>query len=132
MELRASARGRNASGQPGRLGWERLEGWFSGLWDALTAVDPEYVLAGLGLQTLETLLSAFAWLAIVRAAYPNAGIETLPIITAYAVAVAGNDVLPASLGTLVMLVMLTAIIPAVGLRNRELRPCGVGDLRGAS
>ena len=88
-----------------------VEGWFSGLWDALTAVDPEYVLAGLGLQTLETLLSAFAWLAIVRAAYPNAGIETLPIITAYAVAVAGNDVLPASLGTLVMLVMLTAIIP---------------------
>ena len=88
-----------------------VAGWFSGLWDALTAVDPEYVLAGLGLQTLETLLSAFAWLAIVRAAYPNAGIETLPIITAYAVAVAGNDVLPASLGTLVMLVMLTAIIP---------------------
>jgi phosphatidylinositol alpha-mannosyltransferase len=88
-----------------------VAGWFSGLWDALTAVDPEYVLAGLGLQTLDTLLSAFAWLAIVRAAYPNAGIETLPIITAYAVAVAGNDVLPASLGTLVMLVMLTAIIP---------------------
>jgi hypothetical protein len=66
---------------------------------------------GLGLQTLDTFLSAIAWLAILRAAYPRAGIEALPIITAYAVAVAGNDVLPASLGTLVMLVMLAAIIP---------------------
>lgn len=87
-------------------------GWFASLWDALTAVDPEDVLMGLGLQTLDTLLSAIAWLAILRAAYPRAGIEALPIITAYAVAVAGNDILPASLGTLVMLVMLTAIIPA--------------------
>jgi uncharacterized membrane protein YbhN (UPF0104 family) len=66
---------------------------------------------GLGLQTLDTFLSAIAWLAILRAAYPRAGIEALPIITAYAVAVAGTDVLPASLGTLVMLVMLAAIIP---------------------
>ena len=88
-----------------------VTGWFDSLWDALTAVDPEYVALGLGLQTLETLLSAVAWLAIIRAAYPKAGIEALPIITAYAVAVAGNDVLPASLGTLVMLVMLTAVIP---------------------
>ena len=88
-----------------------VEGWFTSLWDALTAVDPEDVLLGLGLQTLDTLLSAIAWLAIVRAAYPRANVEALPIITAYAVAVAGNDVLPASLGTLVMLVMLAAIIP---------------------
>jgi len=88
-----------------------VEGWFTSLWDALTAVDPEDVLMGLGLQTLDTFLSAIAWLAILRAAYPRAGIEALPIVTAYAVAVAGNDILPASLGTLVMLVMLAAIIP---------------------
>jgi uncharacterized membrane protein YbhN (UPF0104 family) len=86
-------------------------GWLGSLWDALTAVDPEYVALGLGLQTLETFLSAIAWLAILRYAYPDAGIRALPILTAYAVAVAGNDVLPASLGTLVMLVMLSAIIP---------------------
>ncbi len=42
---------------------------------------------------------------------PSAEIGALPVLTTYAVAVAGNDVLPASLGTLVMLVMLTAIIP---------------------
>ena len=34
----------------------------------------------------------------------------MPVLTCYAVAVAGNDVLPASLGTLVMLVMLMAVI----------------------
>lgn len=88
-----------------------VEGWFASLWDALTAVDREYVVLGLGFQTLETFLSAIAWLAIVRVAYPDAHIGALPILTAYAVAVAGNDVLPASLGTLVMLVMLTALIP---------------------
>jgi uncharacterized membrane protein YbhN (UPF0104 family) len=88
-----------------------VEGWFASLWDALTAVDPEYVVLGLGFQTLETFLSAIAWLAVVRVAYPDAQIGALPILTAYCVAVAGNDILPASLGTLVMLVMLTALIP---------------------
>jgi uncharacterized membrane protein YbhN (UPF0104 family) len=88
-----------------------VESWFASLWDALTAVDPEYIVLGLLFQTLETFLSAIAWLAIVRVAYPEAHIGALPILTAYFVAVAGNDILPASLGTLVMLVMLTAIIP---------------------
>ena len=88
-----------------------VAGWFEDLFDALTEVDPEYVALGLVFQTLEGLLSALAWLAILRYAYPDAGIRALPIITAYAVAIAGNDVLPASLGTLVMLVMLAALIP---------------------
>jgi phosphatidyl-myo-inositol alpha-mannosyltransferase len=88
-----------------------LESWFESLFDALTAVDPEYVVLGLVFQTLETVLSAIAWIAILRAAYPQARIEGLPVLTCYAVAVAGNDVLPASLGTLVMLVMLMAVIP---------------------
>ena len=88
-----------------------VEGWFSSLWDALTAVDREYLVLGLGFQTLETFLSGIAWVAVVRYAYPSAQIGTLPILAAYAVAVAGNDILPASLGTLVMLVMMTAIIP---------------------
>jgi len=88
-----------------------VRGWIDSLWDALTAVDPEYVALGLVLQTLETLLAGIAWVAVLRAAYPTAEIGNLAILTAYAVAVAGNDVLPASLGTLVMLVMLTALIP---------------------
>jgi uncharacterized membrane protein YbhN (UPF0104 family) len=88
-----------------------VAGWFASLWDALTEVERQYVVLGIVFQTLETFLSGIAWLAIVRVAYPDARIGALPILTAYAVAVAGNDVLPASLGTLVMLVMLTAIIP---------------------
>jgi len=88
-----------------------VEGWLASLWDALTEVDFQYVVLGVVFQTLETFLAGVAWLAILRAAYPDAGIRALPILTAYAVAVAGNDVLPASLGTLVMLVMLTAIVP---------------------
>jgi uncharacterized membrane protein YbhN (UPF0104 family) len=88
-----------------------LGSWLGALWDALTAVDVEYVLLGLGLQTLDTLLSGLAWVAILRAAYPAPGIRAMPILTCYAVGVAGNDVLPASLGTLVMLVMLMAVIP---------------------
>lgn len=88
-----------------------LESWFSSLWDSLTAVDLEYVVLGLLFQTLETVLSAIAWIAILRAAYPQAGIKVMPVLTCYAVAVAGNDVLPASLGTLVMLIMLMAVIP---------------------
>ena len=88
-----------------------VAGWFESLFDELTAVDLQYVVLGLVLQTLETFLSGIAWLVILRYAYPRAEIRALPILTAYAVAVAGNDVLPASLGTLVMLVMLTAIIP---------------------
>jgi uncharacterized membrane protein YbhN (UPF0104 family) len=88
-----------------------VTGWFADLFDALTEVDPAYIALGLVFQTLEGLLSALAWLAILRYAYPEAGIRALPIIAAYAVAIAGNDVLPANLGTLVMLVMLAAIIP---------------------
>jgi uncharacterized membrane protein YbhN (UPF0104 family) len=88
-----------------------LESWFGSLWDALTAVDPELIALGLVFQTLETALSGIAWIAILRFAYPAAEIRALPVLTTYAVAVAGNDVLPASLGTLVMLVMLLAIIP---------------------
>lgn len=88
-----------------------VTGWLGSLWDALTEVEPGYVVLGLGLQTLETFLSGVAWLAILRFAYPASEVGALPVLTAYAVAVAGNDVLPANLGTLVMLVMLTAIIP---------------------
>jgi hypothetical protein len=88
-----------------------VTGRLDSLWDALTAVDPEDVALGLGFQTLETFLSGIAWVALLRTAYPASEVKSWPVLTAYAVAVAGNDVLPASLGTLVMLVMLLAIVP---------------------
>jgi uncharacterized membrane protein YbhN (UPF0104 family) len=62
------------------------------------------------LQTLQTVLTALAWVGILRAGYPADRIKALPIITCYAVSVALNGVLPANLGTFTMLFMFTAII----------------------
>jgi uncharacterized membrane protein YbhN (UPF0104 family) len=87
-----------------------LRGWISDLWDALTAVAIGYLVLGLVLQTIQTVLTAVAWVAILRAAYPEDGIKALPVLTCYAVSVALNGVLPANLGTLTMLFMFTAII----------------------
>jgi uncharacterized membrane protein YbhN (UPF0104 family) len=87
-----------------------LRGWISDLWDALTAVAVGYLVLGLVFQTIQTVLTAVAWVAILRAAYPEDGIKVLPILTCYAVSVALNGVLPANLGTLTMLFMFTAII----------------------
>jgi uncharacterized membrane protein YbhN (UPF0104 family) len=87
-----------------------LSGWLSDLWDAISGVAIGYLILGLILQTLQTVLTALAWVGILRAAYPREGIKVLPIVTCYAVAVALNGVLPANLGTLTMLFMFTAII----------------------
>ena len=87
-----------------------LKGWIADLWDAITGVAIGYLVLGLVLQTLQTLLTALAWVGILRAGYPADRIKALPIITCYAVSVALNGVLPANLGTFTMLFMFTAII----------------------
>jgi uncharacterized membrane protein YbhN (UPF0104 family) len=87
-----------------------LSGWISNLWDALSDVAVGYLVAGLALQTVQTVLTAVAWVSILRAAYPEAGIKVMPILTCYAVSVAMNGVLPANLGTFTMLFMFVAII----------------------
>jgi uncharacterized membrane protein YbhN (UPF0104 family) len=87
-----------------------ISGWISDLWDAISDVAVGYLILGLILQTAQTVLTALAWVAILRAAYPGDGIKVLPIVTCYAVAVALNGVLPANLGTLTMLFMFTAVI----------------------
>jgi uncharacterized membrane protein YbhN (UPF0104 family) len=56
------------------------------------------------------MLSGLAWYWILRAAYPESHVALMPVLTCYAVGVAGNEVLPAHLGTLVMLVMLLAVV----------------------
>lgn len=88
-----------------------LAGWLNDLWDVVTDVSAARIVAALVLQTFQTTLTALAWLAILRAAYPQVKLGFGPILTAYAVAVALNGVLPANLGTLVMLFMFVAIIP---------------------
>jgi uncharacterized membrane protein YbhN (UPF0104 family) len=87
-----------------------ISGWISDLWDAISDVAVGYLVLGLVLQTAQTILTAFAWVGILRAAYPQDGIKVLPIVTCYAVAVALTGVLPANLGTLTMLFMFTALI----------------------
>ena len=93
------------------LGWD-IRGWFSQLWDTLTQVSAKYLIPALVLQTFQTLFTAVAWLAIIRYAYPDSGVPARQIVACYATSVALNTFLPANLGTLVMLIMFTAIIAA--------------------
>ena len=93
------------------LGWD-IRGWFSQLWDTLTQISAKYLIPALVLQTFQTLFTAVAWLAIIRYAYPDSGVPARQIIACYATSVALNTFLPANLGTLVMLIMFTAIIAA--------------------
>jgi uncharacterized membrane protein YbhN (UPF0104 family) len=86
-------------------------GWLSGLWDALRSISVPHLFAAVALQTVQLAFTAVAWLFILRAAYRHADIRFAPVLTAYAVGNALNAVLPASLGSLVMLFMFVAIIP---------------------
>jgi uncharacterized membrane protein YbhN (UPF0104 family) len=60
-------------------------------------------------------LTALGWYFILRAAYPSGRVAYLQVLAAYAVGPALNGVLPANLGTVVMLLMLVAIIPGANL-----------------
>jgi uncharacterized membrane protein YbhN (UPF0104 family) len=88
-----------------------VRGWLSDFWDSLRDIPAQYVVAGVAFQAAQTTLTALAWLAILRAAYADVEIPFAPILTAYSVAVALNNVLPANLGTLALLFMFVAIVP---------------------
>ena len=90
------------------LGWD-LRSWFSNLWDTLTSISLASLVAGIAFQTLQTVLAAIAWYAILVVAYPGR-VRRRTVIACYATAVALNGVLPANLGTFVMLMMFTAVI----------------------
>jgi uncharacterized membrane protein YbhN (UPF0104 family) len=89
------------------LGWD-IRSWFSDLWDTITEISAAYVIAGVALKTVQTTLTAYAWYAILRYAYPTAGFKV--VLACYATSVALNGFLPANIGTFVMLLMFTAII----------------------
>ena len=86
-------------------------GWFSDVWDALTGIGLGYLVAGWGLQTVQTTLTALGWYYILRAAYPRAPLPYRQVLAAYAAGVALNGFLPANIGTFVMLLMYVAITP---------------------
>ena len=92
------------------LGWD-IAGWFEHLWDTITEVSLGYLLAAIGLKTVQSTAVAFAYFSILRYAYPAGELRFLQVLAAYAASVALNSILPANLGTLVLLVMFTIIIP---------------------
>ena len=59
------------------LGWD-IRAWFSDLWDTMTDISLGYLVAGLVMQTAQTTIIAFAWLPILRYAYPDAEIPFRP------------------------------------------------------
>src|SRR5438034_2110180 len=89
------------------LGWN-IRGWFDELWDTMSEISLGYLVAGVALKTLQTTTTAFAWYAILRYAYPTARFRL--VLACYAASVALNGILPANLGTLMMLLMFTAVI----------------------
>ena len=92
------------------LGWN-IRGWFSELWDTISEISLAYLIAGVALKTVQTSLTALGWYYILRFAYADA-VRWRDVWACYAASVALNGILPANIGTLVMLLMFTAIIAA--------------------
>ena len=93
------------------FGWN-VGSWFKHIWNTITTVSVGWLLAAIVLITVQTTTAAYAWYAILRYAYGRAAVSWVHILACYATAVALNFVLPANLGTLVMMVMFTTIIAA--------------------
>jgi len=91
------------------LGWN-VRAWFEGLWDVMTGISAEYLVAAVVLITLRTTTTTYAWYSILRYAYPEARVAWREILGCYAASVALNSFLPANLGTLMLLVMLPAVV----------------------
>jgi hypothetical protein len=92
------------------LGFD-ITGWISSFWDQMKAIPPGYLIAAVVFQSGQTVFAGVSYYGILEAAYPGE-MALRPIVTAYAVGVAGNSFLPANLGTLVTLLMFVAIIPS--------------------
>src|ERR1700704_2002586 len=93
------------------LGWD-VRAWLSELWDTVSGISLGYLVAGVVLQTFQTVFTAMAWAAILRFAYPQTLVTRRAVLACYAASVALNGFLPANLGTLVMLLMFVAVITA--------------------
>jgi uncharacterized membrane protein YbhN (UPF0104 family) len=90
------------------LGWD-LRGWFKSLWDTVTTISAGSLIAAICLMIVQTTATAFAWFSILHFAYPERT-KWRDILAGYAVSVALNGILPANIGTLVFLIMLTVLI----------------------
>ena len=90
------------------LGWD-IRGWLKEVWDTITSITAAELVAAIVLKTAQTSLTAFGWYSILRFAYPGK-VRWIEILACYAAAVALNGILPANLGSLVMMLMFTSII----------------------
>jgi glycosyltransferase 2 family protein len=90
------------------LGWD-IRGWFHSLWSTITTISVGSLIAAIALMIVQTSATAFAWYSILRFAYPERP-RWRDILAGYAVSVALNSILPANLGTLVFLIMLTTFL----------------------
>src|SRR4051794_15763653 len=90
------------------LGWD-IRGWLDDVWDTITEISAGYLVAGVAFKTIQTTLTAFGWYSILKFAYPGR-VRWREILACYAASVALNGILPANIGTLVMLLMFTTII----------------------
>jgi uncharacterized membrane protein YbhN (UPF0104 family) len=90
------------------LGWD-IRGWLSDLRDTITTISLASLAAAVAFITVQTMATAFAWYSILRFAYP-ATTRWRDIFAGYAVSVALNNVLPANLGTFMMLVLFTVVL----------------------
>jgi uncharacterized membrane protein YbhN (UPF0104 family) len=87
-------------------------GWVRHVFTTMEDIEPKYLIAGIVFQTVNVLLVGFAYVAIWRSAYPQAGkIPVGQVVACFAVSIALNSVLPMSIGSWVMLFMFLAIIP---------------------
>ena len=89
------------------LGWD-IRGWFPSLWDTMTTISVASLIGAIVLMIVQTTATAFAWYSILHFAYPERT-KWRDILAGYAVSVALNGILPANLGTLVFLIMLTVL-----------------------
>ncbi len=90
------------------LGWD-IRSWFHSLWNTITTISVGSLIAAIALMIVQTTATAYAWYSILRFAYPERT-RWMDILAAYAVSVALNAILPANLGTLVFLIMVTTFL----------------------
>jgi len=90
------------------LGWD-IRGWFHELWKTITTISVGSLIAAIGLMIVQTTATAFAWYSILHFAYPERT-KWKDILAGYAVSVGLNTILPANLGTLVFLIMVTTFL----------------------
>jgi uncharacterized membrane protein YbhN (UPF0104 family) len=87
-----------------------MENFLDSLWDSLTAVSLPILVLGLAFQAIQTLFVALAWRNILRAAYPDGGVQYDSTLAYYAGGNGLNAFLPASAGTVAMLGLFRANI----------------------